>query len=113
MSKKGRSSLVLLGSLVACLLLIPLAYLTYGARLDRVALNKRIALLESTAVTSPTAIQTRYRAARERILPILPPDPDCRLFPSGGIVVFDPANFSWAAALKPAELNRPLSEGGR
>jgi hypothetical protein len=105
MSKKGRTSVLLLGSLVFCLICIPLAFLAYGAKLDRTALNNRMALLQATATANPTALQARYRTAREHILQILPPDPEYRLNPSGGIVVFDPANFSWAEALEPAELN--------
>jgi hypothetical protein len=105
MSKKGRSSILLLGSLVVCLICIPLAFLAFGAKLDRGPLNNRMALLQATATASPNALQNRYRTARERILPILPPDPDYKLNPSGGIIAFDPANFSWAEALEPAELN--------
>jgi hypothetical protein len=106
MSKKGRTSVLLLGSVVACLICIPLAFLAYGANLDRTALNNRMALLNATVTASPTALQARYRTARERILPILPPDPDYKLNPSGGIVVFDPVNFeAWAKVLEPAELH--------
>ena len=95
MSKKGRTSVVLLSSLVISLLFIPLVYLAYGAKVDRTLLNRRIALLDATEVASPTALQARYRLAREKILPILPPDPGYRFNSHGGIVVFDPANFSW------------------
>jgi hypothetical protein len=49
MSKKGRTSIVLLGSLVLCLICIPLAFMAYGAKVDRTALNRRIALLRITA----------------------------------------------------------------
>jgi hypothetical protein len=102
---RGKGSDILLVSLTAVLLLVPPAYLAIGALLDKDALDRRIVIMSATTAENPTALQARYRSARERILPILPPDPDCRLNPSGGIVVFHPANFSWAAALEPAELN--------
>lgn len=106
MSKKGRSSVLLLGALVGCLLSIPLVFIANAARLDRTTLNKRIALLESRSIASPSALQAQYRADRLRMLPILPPDPDVRLNPSGGLVVFDTVNFAeWVEVLAPAELN--------
>ena len=107
MSEKGRSSVILL-VMVSGLLLAPLGGLALAARFDRIdkdALDRRIALLQATTVDSPASLQTRYRAAREQWLPILPPDPEFRLNPSEGILVFDPANFRWAEALEPAELN--------
>ncbi|MFO7534841.1 MAG: thrombospondin type 3 repeat-containing protein [Kiritimatiellia bacterium] len=106
MCKEGRFSILMLGSLVVCLVFCPLASEAFGAQVDRAALYRRIALLEATEVTSPTVLQSRYRTARERLLPILPPDPDVKLNPSGSIIVFNPVNFAlWAKVLEPAELN--------
>ncbi len=90
MSKKGRTSIFLLGSLVLALSCVPLAFLAYGAKLDRNTLNNRIADLESTEIASPAALQSDYRSVIESYLPILPPDSDFRCGTDRGIVVFDP-----------------------
>jgi hypothetical protein len=106
MNLKGPSFTFFLGlSIVA--FVFPFVIPAYAARdrVDQEALNQRIALLQTTEVASPADLRSRYRTDRERLLPILPPDPSTKLNPSRGFVVFDPANFSWATSLEPAEIN--------
>ncbi|MFO7534399.1 MAG: hypothetical protein R6X19_01720 [Kiritimatiellia bacterium] len=109
MSKQGRTSIILLGLVVAGLLLVPLGYLAFAGRFDRIdqaALDRRIAVLQATTVDTPADLQARFRADVLRTLPILPPDPELKLNPSGGIVVFDPRAFSdWRELMEPSTLN--------
>jgi hypothetical protein len=104
MRKKWLSSVVWVSVFSVGLLLVSPVYLASAALLDRAALNRRIAALQATAVESPAALQARYRVVQQRNLPILPPDPDFTLNPFGGIVVFDPQNFTgWLDVLEPTE----------
>jgi RHS repeat-associated protein len=108
MSKKGRSSIVFLGIVTGILLLAPLVYLASAARvsLNRQAVNRRISLLEKSSSESLSDLQAKYRLFRLKMLPILPPDSEVKLNHSGGIVVFDPANFTAVTGgLEPAQLN--------
>jgi hypothetical protein len=109
MSKQGRASITLLGLVVAVLIVVPLAHLAFAGRFDRIdqaALNRRIALLQDTELDGPAALQARFRTDVLRTLPILPPDPQLKLNPSGGVVVFDPTDFvELIELLEPATLN--------
>jgi hypothetical protein len=109
MSKKGRSSVVLLGLVVSALLLVPLIYFALAARIDPVdeeALNEQIEYLQGTAVDSPAALQARFLAERDLDLTFLMPGPEYDINQSGVIAVFDPQDFEgWLDNLEPSELN--------
>jgi hypothetical protein len=109
MSKKGRSSVVLLGLVVSALLLVPLIYFALAAKFDPVdqdALNNQIEYLQSTAVDSPAALQARFLAERDLDLTFLMPGPEYDINHSAGFAVFDPQDFDgWENYLEPAEMN--------
>jgi YD repeat-containing protein len=109
MSKKGRSSVVLLGLVVSALLLVPLIYFALAARIDPVdeeALNEQIEYLQATAVDSPADLQARFLAERDLDLTFLMPGPEYGINHSGGMAVFDPQDFEgWLDYLEPSEVN--------
>jgi hypothetical protein len=109
MSKKGRSSIVLLVMVVSGLLLAPLLYLALAAQFDPIdqdALDEQITFLQATAVDGPGALQARFLAERDLDLTFLVPGTEYGINHSAGFAVFNPEDFvGWEKALEPAELN--------
>lgn len=103
----GRSSSAWMG-VSTCLFLLfsgSFSASAFGNEPDKEALERRVALLEATEVAGPAALRSLYRVVREGLLAISPPDPDCRIGSSRGIIVFDPENFEdLAKGLEPALL---------
>ena len=97
MSEKGRITGIFLILLALVILLVPLVYLVFAGKFDPIdqdALNRRIELLQATAVDSPAALQALYLAERDLDLTFLLPDPEYDIGQSGGMVVFDPQDLT-------------------